>query len=181
MYRVGSHWMTSSTYNVFIIQFLFQEQLGGLHSDLSEAGKVVMAESQAQVDMALKDLDEKVNKQVVRLAVSHKFCKILLNKGIQYIERLVGHGLLKESEAEEIVEELEHLLEHVISCNESSHEGEMDISIVEVGGDGEDHDLRASTLHINAEDGHQAEDTIQESPAEVASSEPIHLDTVPES
>ena len=62
-----------------------------------------------------------------------QFCKILITKGIQYIEKLTVHGLLKDSEAEEIVEELEELLEHVISCNETHHEGEMDLNIDDEG------------------------------------------------
>jgi hypothetical protein len=128
-------------------QFFFQEELGELSSDLSEAGKVVLAESTAMIDLALKALDEKVDKGVVRLAVSHKFCKILLNKGVHYIEKLVQHGLLKDSEAEEFVEELEHLLEAVISCDSKTHEGELDLQ--DAGGEETDkHDLRASSLHI---------------------------------
>ena len=57
----------------------------------------------------------------------------MITKGIQYIEKLTVHGLLKDSEAEEIVEELEVLLEHVISCNLSHHEGEMDLQVDDEG------------------------------------------------
>ncbi|KAL3921299.1 MAG: hypothetical protein SGILL_002818 [Bacillariaceae sp.] len=108
-------------------QWFFQEQLGEFDSDLSEAGKVVLQESNSQIEMAQKDLNEKLDLEIVRKAVSHKFCKILLTKGIHEIDRMTSHGLLKASEAEEIVEELEHLLAHVMSCDESVHEGQLEL------------------------------------------------------
>jgi hypothetical protein len=128
-------------------QYHIQEELGDLNSDLSEAGKVVLAESTAQIDLALKDLEEKVDKEVVRLAVSHKFCKVLLNKAVHSVEKLVKHGLLKDAEAEEMVERLEHLLDDVISCDSNVHEGEFGLKDAE-GEEKEKHDLRASSLQV---------------------------------
>ena len=128
-------------------QYHLQEELGDLNSDLSEAGKVVLSESTAQIDLALKDLEDKVDKDVVRLAVSHKFCKVLLNKAVHSVEKLVKHGLLKDSEAEEMVERLEHLLDDVISCDSKVHEGEFGLKDAE-GEESEKHDLRASSLQV---------------------------------
>jgi hypothetical protein len=128
-------------------QYHLQEELGDLNSDLSEAGKVVLAESTAQIDLALKDLEEKVDKEVVRLAVSHKFCKVLLNKAVHSVEKLVQHGLLKVAEAEEMVEHLEHLLDNAIACDSNVHEGEFNLKDAE-GEEKEKHDLRASSLQV---------------------------------
>jgi hypothetical protein len=68
-----------------------------------------------------------LNPQIVQLAVSHKFCKILLNMGISYMGKLAKVGLLKESEAECFVEEVEEYLDHVLSCDEKSHPGQLTI------------------------------------------------------
>mmetsp|Transcript_8052 Transcript_8052/g.20186 ORF Transcript_8052/g.20186 Transcript_8052/m.20186 type:complete len:1010 (-) Transcript_8052:591-3620(-) len=116
-------------------QFFFKEQIMvGAGADIVEAAKVVLAESQKEIEKATNDLDNKLDRTVVHLAASHKFCKILLNRGIAYVDKLAGFGLLKESEAEEMVEELEELLDHVISCDLENHEGEMDIVYDEVEG-----------------------------------------------
>ena len=116
-------------------QFFFKEQIMvGAAADIVEAGKVVLAESQKEIERATNDLDKTLDRKVVHLAASHKFCKILLNRGVAYVDKLAGFGLLKESEAEEIVEELEELLDHVISCDLEHHEGEMDIVYDEVEG-----------------------------------------------
>jgi hypothetical protein len=112
-------------------QWFFQEQLGDANADLSEAGKIVLQESNKQIELAQKDLNEKIDVEVVKKAVSHKFCKILLTRGVHYIDKLTTHGLLKDSEAEEIVEELDEHLEHVLTCNELHHEGEIRLHLDE--------------------------------------------------
>jgi hypothetical protein len=128
-------------------QWFFQEQLGDFDSDLSEAGKVVLQESNQQIELAQKDLNEKLDVELVRKAISHKFCKILLSKGIHNIEKMTAHGFLKESEAEEIVAELEELLEHVITCDKSKHEGQMDLEDM----DFQEHNLACSLLPTTKE------------------------------
>jgi hypothetical protein len=105
-------------------QQYFIQEFQDADSELSEAGKVVIEESQKQFNMAEAVLCQ-LNPQIVQLAVSHKFCKILLNIGISYMEKLVTHGLLKESEGEHFVEELEGYLDHVLSCDELHHPGEL--------------------------------------------------------
>ncbi|KAG7342271.1 cyclic nucleotide-binding protein [Nitzschia inconspicua] len=110
-------------------QWFFQEQLGDLDSDLSEAGKIVIHESNQQIDIAQKDLNDKLDAEVVKKVVSHKFCKILLTRGVHYIDKLTSGGFLKESEAEEIVKELDDLLENVITCDQMHHEGELDLNL----------------------------------------------------
>ena len=63
--------------------------------------------------------------KIVEVAVSHKFCMILLNQSVQDVEGLVKIGLLKESEAEHMVEHIEHDLEGVLSCDMKDHPGEL--------------------------------------------------------
>jgi NhaP-type Na+/H+ or K+/H+ antiporter len=104
-------------------QAFFQEQFGDVGGELSEAGKVVLEESRLQVSMAKEDLEKKLDKQVVELAVSIKFCKILLNKAMRQIDKLVKYGLLKDSEAGEMVDEVKELLDGVILCEDC--EGEV--------------------------------------------------------
>jgi NhaP-type Na+/H+ or K+/H+ antiporter len=126
-------------------QSFFQEQLGDIDRDLSEAGKIVLAESQSEIDMA--DLNGNLDNAIVQVVVSKKFCKILLNKGIRFIDKLVQHGLLKESEAEEMVESIEHLLAAVIAC------------------DMEDHMSVISKLHVDEEGAEFPMESIAESPS----------------
>jgi NhaP-type Na+/H+ or K+/H+ antiporter len=91
-------------------QEFFQEQLGEWDKDLSEAGKVVVAESKRQMKEVADDLNRNVIEEFVIRVSTHKCCEILLNKGIKFIESLSKNGLLKDSETEEMVEEMVHLL-----------------------------------------------------------------------
>jgi hypothetical protein len=95
-------------------QAKFQDELGESDSDLSDAGKAVISESKKEMKQAEKLLNnmmkDAILKQVVVDIRTHRFCEVLLNRGIQYVEEIHNHGLLKESEAEELVEELAHLI-----------------------------------------------------------------------
>ena len=106
-------------------QEYFKAEFQDVDSELSEAGKVVLHESQIQYEMAEAALNE-FDREIVELAVSHKFCKILLTMGISNVGKLVKVGLLKETEAEHFVEEIEEYLEELISCKEVNHPGEKD-------------------------------------------------------
>lgn len=90
-------------------QKVLQEQLGDGDSDLSEGGKIVLAESKAQVENVRKDLNSKDLGACVTEVSTHRLCEIILNRAIVHVEGLVKLGLLKESEAEEIIDELIHL------------------------------------------------------------------------
>ena len=90
-------------------QKVLQEQLGDSDSDLSEGGKIVLAESKAQVEKVRKDLNNKDLGACVTEVSTHKLCEIILNRAIVHVEDLVKFGLLKESEAEEIIKELAQL------------------------------------------------------------------------
>eukprot|EP00934_Nitzschia_sp_Nitz4_P000343 Nitzschia sp. Nitz4//scaffold35_size145790//85172//87847//NITZ4_003034-RA/size145790-snap-gene-0.15-mRNA-1//1//CDS//3329549136//343//frame0 len=103
----------------------FNAELQDADSELSEAAKVVVDESEQQYHLADKALDA-FAPRVTSLAISHKFCKILLSAGVHHVEKLVDIGLLKESEAEHFVEEIEEELHHVAKCNVSRHPGEME-------------------------------------------------------
>jgi len=111
-------------------QAAFKLELQDANSELSESAKIVMEESKKQCKMAeevLKDFDEKTKE----LAISHKFCKILLTMCINYVEKLVHVGLLKEAEVEPFVEEIEEHLDHVLSCDCDVHPGERDENFFE--------------------------------------------------
>ena len=113
-------------------QQYFQKEFQDAGSELSEAGKIVLQESRLQYMKAEKVLDETPEKEL-QIAVSHKFCTILLSGGIFYVDHLVEIGLLKESEAEHLVEEIEEHLDLVMSCEESQHPGEMDLEVNDQG------------------------------------------------
>eukprot|EP00536_Pseudo-nitzschia_multiseries_P009374 jgi/Psemu1/258075/estExt_Genewise1Plus.C_2600019 len=94
-------------------QEFFQEELGDCNIDLSEGGKIVISESKSQVAEVEKDLSSANLKNFVTEVTTHKLCDVLLSRSIHYFERLVKFGLLKESEAEELVEEMVHLQNEV--------------------------------------------------------------------
>ena len=94
-------------------QEFFQEQLGACGKDLSEGGKIVISESKIQVKEVIDELDCSSIEDFVGLVSTQNFCEVLLNKGIKYIETLNANGLLKDSETEELVEEIVHHLDKV--------------------------------------------------------------------
>lgn len=103
-------------------------------SELSEAARVVINESEAQWQLAEAVLHSYKRSDVENVA-SHKFCTILLNSGQHYISKLVKAGLLKDDEAEHWVEGIEHHLEHVYACNEEDHPGELKVAyLADAGG-----------------------------------------------
>jgi len=106
-------------------QDTFISEFQDTDSELTEAGKIVLAESNRQYRLAEEALGE-LSPKLVEVAASHKFCKIILTKGIIYLEKLVDIGLLKESEAEPYVEQMEEYLDHLVSCDETHHPGEVE-------------------------------------------------------
>jgi NhaP-type Na+/H+ or K+/H+ antiporter len=89
-------------------QRFFTEQLGDGDKELTEAAKIVLAESKEEVEEITNDLTCDKRKKIYTDVSTRKFCNALLNQGIVYVEELVENGLLKESEAEEIIHELSH-------------------------------------------------------------------------
>ncbi len=89
-------------------QKAFQQQLGDVDDDLSDGGKVVLGESLLQVNKLRKTLDRKDICSIVTEVSTRRFCNIILTRSILRVEKLVSFGLLKEAEAEEIIEELTH-------------------------------------------------------------------------
>lgn len=120
-------------------QKFFRREFENAESELSESGKRVINESQAQYDKAEAELKTS-DPRDVELVSSHKFCSILLNSGVYYVGKLTRAGLLKDEEAEHIVERLERNLEAVKSCDEADHPGEMQDL------DEESRDMRTSVI-----------------------------------
>lgn len=90
----------------------FTADLQNAVGELTEAAKAVVEESAEQYKLAegsLKGFDDKV----LELAISFKFCKILLNTGVGYFENLVALGMMKETEADPVVKEIETHLQAV--------------------------------------------------------------------
>mmetsp|Transcript_32553 Transcript_32553/g.48197 ORF Transcript_32553/g.48197 Transcript_32553/m.48197 type:complete len:852 (-) Transcript_32553:201-2756(-) len=108
-----------------VAQKRFIDELGNVTGDLSEAGKIIIQESNIQLSLAEKEL-KNFDAKTVEVAASHKLCKVLLNFMIKYITDLTKSGMLKESECEHKLEEIEFHLDHVLSCDESKHPGEFD-------------------------------------------------------
>lgn len=117
-------------------QSFFRRELENAESELSEAGKVVISESLEQQEKAEEVLNNCDRKDVEEVA-SHLFCAILLNSGVHYIGKLVRSGLLKEEEAEHLVEAIEVNLDKVKSCDLHDHPGEIEIEEDQNGGEGE--------------------------------------------
>jgi hypothetical protein len=67
-----------------LLPCLISHVLLQLSSELSEAGKLVLQESQQEYKKAQAVLDE-VDEKEVEVVVSHKFCVILLNGGVSYM------------------------------------------------------------------------------------------------
>lgn len=130
-------------------QRFFRREFENAESELSESGKRVISESQTQYDKAEAEL-KKSDPKDVEIVSSHKFCAILLNSAVYYVSKLVRAGLLKDDEAEHTVEQLEHNLAKVKSCDQANHPGELEITIDEESGG-----LRTSviaemkTSHVN--------------------------------
>ena len=87
-------------------------------NELSNAGKAVLEESQAEWLKAEAVL-KKQDRTDLETAVSHKFCSILLNSSIIYIGQLVEQGLLRDDEAEHWVGEVEAELAELNACSRS--------------------------------------------------------------
>jgi NhaP-type Na+/H+ or K+/H+ antiporter len=103
-------------------QEVFQREFVG--SKFSTAERTVIEESMSERRLAQECLDKYPAKDV-EIVVSHKFCSILLNKGARYIENLNRTGLLKNREAEEVLEKIQNALQHVTSCSLEDHPGEI--------------------------------------------------------
>jgi NhaP-type Na+/H+ or K+/H+ antiporter len=106
-------------------QEVFKREFFG--DKFSTAERTVIEESNSERRQAEALLDTYPAKEVEKV-VSHKFCNILLNKGARYIENLNRTGLLKDTEAEEVLEEIQEALQHVNSCTAEDHPGEISMT-----------------------------------------------------
>jgi hypothetical protein len=103
-------------------QELFKREFVG--SKFSTAERTVIEESMSERRLAQACLDKYPAKDV-EMVVSHNFCNSLLNKGARYIEHLNKTGLLKDREAEEVLDKIQHALHHVTSCDLEDHPSEI--------------------------------------------------------
>jgi hypothetical protein len=103
-------------------QEVFKREFVG--SKFSTAERTVIEESMSERRLAQACLDKYPAKDG-EMVVSHKFCNILLNKGARYIEHINRTGLLKDREAEEVLDQIQNALEHVTSCALEDHPGEI--------------------------------------------------------
>jgi hypothetical protein len=90
----------------------FTAELQDADNELTEAAKVILGESEQQYRLA-EDYLRRFDEKVLELAITHKFCKILLNIGVIHILKLVSLGMMKETEAEPMVEEIEERIHHI--------------------------------------------------------------------
>ena len=70
-----------------------------------------------QVEKVREKLNSEDIRRIVCECATRRFCYIVLTKGIEHVEKLVRHGLLKESEAEHIIEDLVHQQKSVLHAN----------------------------------------------------------------
>lgn len=94
-----------------------------LDKHFSRCGQVVLDESMKQVQAAEAHLLAHESDEI-EAVISHKFCTILLLNAARYVERVTQAGLLKATEADEYLEEVQQALHNVDSCSERHHQGE---------------------------------------------------------
>lgn len=99
-------------------QNLMKEQF--MDTNLSKAEEQVIAESEGQVKRAEEELTKYPSREV-QVIVSHKVCKIILNNLVEYEERLVESGLVKNQESEEYLGEVQESLTAIDSCAAGDH------------------------------------------------------------
>mmetsp|Transcript_38822 Transcript_38822/g.39211 ORF Transcript_38822/g.39211 Transcript_38822/m.39211 type:complete len:128 (-) Transcript_38822:112-495(-) len=73
------------------------------------------------------DLNRSIVKEFVIQVCTHKFCEVLLNKGIKYVEDLHKNGLMNDTETEEMMEEMVHLLKEVKEAKVEVKEAKIDM------------------------------------------------------
>lgn len=110
---------------------IFEDESVDFTNELSEGGKIVLHESILQCALAESNI-KNIDPKIIELATSHKLCKILLHQSMSHIEKLVRTGLLKESEAEHFLEELQEDHDHVLSCDLKEHPDEVPNQLSEV-------------------------------------------------
>jgi len=103
-------------------QKIFEKEFVGT-VEFSEAGKTILAESEAECQKATELLRSYPTEQVEQI-FSHMFCVILLHNTARRTRNLHASGLLKDQEAEHFLEELTDLLEKVEACTLQKHPDE---------------------------------------------------------
>ncbi|KAL7539494.1 hypothetical protein ACHAXR_011486, partial [Thalassiosira sp. AJA248-18] len=104
---------------------VFKEEFSKAGEDsLTAAEKIVLDESDAQVEMAEQALST-LDDDDVAIVKSHYVCQILLNRAAYYFKKLKKHGLMTEREAGEHLEEIEENIQHILECRETTHTDEM--------------------------------------------------------
>mmetsp|Transcript_11154 Transcript_11154/g.19589 ORF Transcript_11154/g.19589 Transcript_11154/m.19589 type:complete len:998 (+) Transcript_11154:30-3023(+) len=94
------------------------------YGSLTAAEKIILDESEKQVEMADEALNEMADEDVA-IVKSHYVCHILLNRTAYYFKKLKKHGLVTEKEAGGFLEEIEEHIDHVLKCREMVHTDEM--------------------------------------------------------
>eukprot|EP00956_Cyclotella_meneghiniana_P043936 scaffold294717_cov106-Cyclotella_meneghiniana.AAC.3 len=94
---------------------------------LTPAESQVIDESNAQIELAEADLHG-VDKVDISAVKGHLLCLILLNKSVQYVERLSRQCLIPEKAASEMLEVLDAYIENVWVCEKLVHDGRLNTS-----------------------------------------------------
>ena len=100
----------------------FREQLASA-DEFSGEGEVVLNESRQEVAEA-EEMLLSHRKEDLETVVSHKFCSILLLNAAREVEEALESGMIKPTEAEEALEEIQEGLQEVNSCDVRHHESE---------------------------------------------------------
>mmetsp|Transcript_26297 Transcript_26297/g.56470 ORF Transcript_26297/g.56470 Transcript_26297/m.56470 type:complete len:997 (-) Transcript_26297:1437-4427(-) len=103
---------------------IFKQEFSKGNGCLTAAEKIVMDESDGQVEMAVGTLS-KFDEMDVAMVKSHYVCQILLNRAAYYFKKLKKHGLMTEREAGEILEEIEENIYDLLECRKTEHTDEM--------------------------------------------------------
>lgn len=110
-------------------EFLHPEDL-----TLSSAENLVLTESKLQCKQATALIQSYPQDQVEKI-VSHKFCTILLTGAAQRVEDFTNAGMLKNTEAEEFLVEIQDQLFHIDTCKAYDHPGERPLTADEEYGE----------------------------------------------
>lgn len=104
---------------------IFKDKFAFLNDELSDDGKTVVSESEDQVSQATASLKSKMDHTTVKITASHKFCKILLTKASKFVQDLNSNDMLKDAEAQTLLDEIEGLTFGISYCTLKKHDGEM--------------------------------------------------------
>ena len=99
----------------------FKEKFAG--KELQKVANAVITESEAECTKA-EELFGSYPEEEVKTIVSHYFCSVLLYNDSRFVAELNGKGLIKDTEAQHFLEEIQEALQKVKACKSMTVPGQ---------------------------------------------------------